>query len=170
MGSEWKGRYREVIASLVLHGNVILRTQSSSLFDIGEGVIVTPQQWQILEYIVENSDKLFNMNEISYRLSVPQSTFSKTVKMLYENDLVEKYQAVNNRKNIILRPTEKGLRIYKYHSEEHVKPFFQGFFDALKDVSDIDLHALAKAIETLDNEMLPERKEEIETIKLERAP
>ena len=161
------GRYRELVEALVLHGNVVMRTQAD-ICDIREGVFLKPQQWEILEYIVNNRDKVFNMIDISYRLNIPQSTFSKTVKLLYEYDLVEKYQAVNNRKNIILRPTEKGLRIYRSHAEEYVKPLFQGFFDALEDVGDTDLHAIAKAIEMLDNEMLPERKEEIEMIKLER--
>ena len=45
---------------------------------------------------------------------------------------------------------------------------FESFFNILKSVSDEDLHTVAKAIETLDNEILPERKEEIEIIKLEK--
>ena len=169
MEANWMGRYRELVEALVLHGNVVMRTQGV-VTDIGEGILLKPQQWQILEYIVNNKDKIFNMIDISYRLNIPQSTFSKTVKLLHEYGLVEKYQAVNNRKNIFLRPTEKGLRIYKSHTENRVRPFFQGFFEALRDVSDDDLHAISKAMETLDNEMIPERKEEIEMIKLERAP
>ncbi len=167
MESNWMGRYCELIAAVVLHGNVVIRTQAAVL-DIGEGVFLKPQQWQILEYIVNHRDRIFSMVDISYALHVPQSTFSKTVKLLYDYELVEKYKTVNNRKNIILRPTEKALRIYKQHSEQHVRPYFQGFFDALEDLSDSDLHSVAKALEALDNEMLPERKEEIEMIKLER--
>lgn len=167
MESNWMGRYQEIIDALVLHGNVVMRTQAE-LSDIGEGILLKPQQWQILEYIVKNRDTLFSMIDISYRLNIPQSTFSKTVKLLYEYDLVEKYQAVNNRKNIILRPTEKGLQIYRQHAENHVRPFFEGFLDALRNVSDDDLHAVAKAIEALDNEMLPERKEKVEMIKIEK--
>ena len=108
------------------------------------------------------------MIDISYHLNIPQSTFSKTVKLLHGCGLVEKYQAVNNRKNIILRPTEKGLRLYQSISQKEAMGILQGFFDALKNVTDEDLHAMAKAIEALDNELLPERKEEIEIIKLEK--
>lgn len=167
MEFNWMGRYQEIIDALVLHGNVVLRTQATTS-EIGEGILLKPQQWQILEYIVRNCDKTFSMIDISYRLNIPQSTFSKTVKLLYEYDLVEKYQTVNNRKNIILRPTEKGLQVYRQHAEYHVKPFFESFIDALRDVADEDLHAVAKAIEALDNEMLPERKEEVEMIRLEK--
>ena len=167
MTTEWMGRYREILAALVLHGNVVLRAHSIAI-DIGDGIFLNHQQWQILEYIVEHRDELFNMIDISYHLNIPQSTFSKTVKLLHGYGLVEKYQAVNNRKNIILRPTEKGLRLYQSISQKEAMGILQGFFDALKNVTDEDLHAMAKAIEALDNELLPERKEEIELIKLEK--
>ena len=167
MESDWMGRYREIVAAVVLHGNVVIRTQAD-VADIGDGILLRHQQWQILEYIVENRDKIFSMNDISYRLNIPQSTFSKTVKLLCEHGLVEKYQAVNNRKNIILRPTDRGRELYTENSEKRVKQTFEGFFEALSGVSDEDLHAVAKAIETLDNAMLPERRQEIEVVKLER--
>lgn len=167
MKSDWMGRYQEITYALILHGNVIARTQTV-VFDIGEGIVLNSQQWQILEYIVCNRDKTFSMNDISYRLNIPQSTLSKTVKMLCKYGLVDKYQAVNNRKNIILRPSEHGLHIYTTHSINSVRPVFESFFNILKSVSDEDLHTVAKAIETLDNEILPERKEEIELIKLEK--
>ena len=167
MESDWMGRYRKLIDALVLHGNVVIKTQNVTT-DIGEGILLKPQQWQILEYLVRNRDNVFSMIDISYRLNIPQSTFSKTIKLLCDYDLVEKYQTVNNRKNIILRPTEKGLSIYRKHAENDVRPFFAGFMDALKNVSDADIQAIANAIEIIDNEMLPERKEEIEIIKLEK--
>ena len=167
MESEWMGRYREIVAAVVRHGNVVLRNQSNS-HDIGDGIVLKQQQWQILEYIVEHRDKRFSMNDISYQLNIPQSTFSRTVKMLCEEGLVEKYQMVNNRKNIILKPTEKGTELYRRHAENSVEPLFRDFFESLKDVSDEDLHRVAVAIEKLDNSLLPERNEEIEMIRLEK--
>ena len=102
MDTEWMGRYRGLVASLVRHDNVAIRTQTNKK-NIGDNIWLNDQQWQILEYLIENRDKIFNMNEVSYRLDIPQSTFSKTIKLLCEKGLVEKYQAVNNRKNIIKR-------------------------------------------------------------------
>ena len=165
MKLEWMGRYRELLAALVLHGNVVSRTQSD-LMDLGEGIFLTSQQWQIFEYLVEHRDHRFSMNDISYRLNIPQSTFSKTVKILLESGLVEKYQAVNNRKNIILHPTEKGLVLYKNFSENNLRPMFERIFHTLDHISDEDLHSVAMAIVALDNELLPERKEEVEIIKV----
>ncbi len=166
MESEWIGRYREIVAAIVLHGNVVIRTQTDVL-DIGDGIFLRHQQWQILEYIVENRERIFSIADISYRLNIPQSTFSKTVKLLCEHNLVEKYQAVNNHKNIILRPTDRGLQLYKSHSESFVRHRFQGFFNVLSDISDEDLKTVARALEILDNTLLPERQEDIEMIKLE---
>ena len=166
MESQWMGRYRKIVAALVLHGNVVARTLTDTL-DIGEGIMLKHQQWQILEYIVENQSKHFSMIDISYRLNIPQSTFSKTVKLLCEHGLVEKYQAVNNHKNIILQPTQRGLQLYEAHIENTVKPMFQPFFDSLKDISTEEMNKLAKAIEVLDNSMLPERHVEVELVKIE---
>ena len=165
MDTEWMGRYRGLIASLVRHGNVAIRTQTNKK-NIGDNIWLNDQQWQILEYLIENRDKIFNMNDVSYRLNIPQSTFSKTIKLLFEKGLVEKYQAVNNRKNIILRPTEYGLKLYDDFSIKDVEKGFKEFFSALENVSDKDLHAVARAIELLDNNILPDRREDIELKKL----
>ena len=76
MLTEWMGRYREIDAALVRHGNVVLRTQTAKQY-LGDGIWMDDQQWQILEYLIENRDNIFNMNDVSYRLNIPQSTFFK---------------------------------------------------------------------------------------------
>lgn len=165
MELEWKGRYREIISALVRHGNVISRTLADTMECI-DGIVLRYQQFQVLEYIIENRQSIFNMNDASYWLSIPQSTFSKTVKHLVELGLVEKFQAVNNRKNIILRPTDKALELYADYVEHHAKQNWQQFFDALKDVGNDDLHTVVKAIEILDNHLLPEYNEELQIVKM----
>ena len=115
---------------------------------------------QIFEYIVEHRDRGFSMVEISYNLSIPPSTFSKTVKLLCAYGLVEKHQAENNRKNIFLRPTERGLQIYDEVTPTHVLPDLRRFFDALEPVSDEDLRRFVRAIKALDDIILPERQKE----------
>ena len=97
MHTEKMGRCRELVAALVLHGNVAIRAQANIL-DLGDGIRLKHQHWEIFEYIVEHRDKIINMVDLSYRLSVPPSTFSKTVKLLCEHGLVEKRRTENNRK------------------------------------------------------------------------
>ena len=159
MGTNPMGRYRDLVAALVLHGNVAIRSQSQKL-DVGDGLSLRNQQWEILEYIVDHRDKYFSMIDISYQLSIPQSTFSKTVQLLCSYGLVEKYQTVNNRKNIILKPTAYGLEVYDRVTREHVCKDLQGFFDALEDVSDRDLERFVRALKILDDALLPDREEE----------
>ena len=152
-------RCRELVAALILHGNVAIRAQSNVL-DLGDGIRLKHQHWQIFEYIVEHRDRGFSMVEISYNLSIPPSTFSKTVKLLCAYGLVEKHQAENNRKNIFLRPTERGLQTYDEVTPAHVLPDLRRFLDALEPVSDEDLRCFVRAIKALDDIILPERQKE----------
>ena len=167
MKLEWMGRYRDLVSALVMHGNVATRAQDLTA-EVADGIRLKSQQWEVLEYIAEHPDETLSMVEISYRLCIPTSTFSKTVKLLCSYGLVEKYQTVNNRKNIILRPTDYGRTVYESFSKARVLPDLQGFFDELKDVSDSDLAAFVRAIEALDNAILPERKQE--EVLLRRLP
>lgn len=159
MKTDWMGRYRDVIAALILHGNVVIRAQMNTM-DFGNGIRLRSQQWEIFEYIVEHQDENFRMIDISYSLSIPPSTFSKTVKLLCRYGLLEKYQTPDNRKNILLRPTDFGLELYRSMSLDHIRMDLQGFFDALENVSDEDLRAFVRAIGILDDSILPERREE----------
>jgi DNA-binding MarR family transcriptional regulator len=152
-------RCRELIAALILHGNVAIRAQSNVL-ELRDGIRLKHQHWQIFEYIVEHRDRGFSMAEISYNLSIPPSTFSKTVKLLCGYGLVEKHQLENNRKNIFLRPTERGLQLYDEVTPAHVLPDLQHFFDLLETVSDDDLRCFVRAIKALDDMILPERQKE----------
>ena len=57
-------RCRELVAALILHGNVAIRAQSNVL-DLGDGIRLKHQHWQIFEYIVEHRDRGFSMVEIT---------------------------------------------------------------------------------------------------------
>lgn len=146
----WMGRYREIVAALVRHGNMAARTQFSRN-EVYPNVSLTHQEWQVLEYIIEHESDDANMNEISERLAIPQSTFSKMSKLLYEYKLIAKYRVFGNRKNIVLKATPFGEEVYQAYSRQIQENVFQQFFESIKDISDHDLKALAKAIEDLDD-------------------
>lgn len=143
------GRYRGIVDAVVAHGNLISRMQSYRECVSGRTEL-SFQEWQILEYIVGHRFETFSMSDMSASLKIPQSTFSKIVKYLCQLGLVEKYQAVNNRKNIILKPSEEALELYAENSESLKKRFFSPMFSCLENVSDESLEAVVKAIETLD--------------------
>lgn len=144
MDTQWMGRYRPLIAALVQHANINLRLsrQRSSL---GEGVALTSVEWQVLEAIIENQSEQ-SMIGISEKLGIPQSTFSRTVKTLCDLDMAEKHQTEQNRKNVLLRPTSKALRLYAAKLEDASFAHFKKFFAELDDISDDDLSTFIRAL------------------------
>ena len=120
MDYEWMGRYRPLVAALVRHVNVISKLNEDFRIEIGDGVAIDRLSWQIIEYFVEHSDNTYNMIDISMKLGIPQSSFSKKVKQLKEYGFLDRFIAEGNKKEIFIRPTEKAIRFYKQNSADNV--------------------------------------------------
>ena len=101
----------------------------------------------MLEYIVEHREDDENMANMISSLAIPQSSFSRIQKKLCSMGLLERFQTLDNRKNVILKPTELALKAYAFHSEELYRLMFKPFFDELEDFSDEQLERFAHAIE-----------------------
>lgn len=153
MGTEWMGRYRPLVAELVRHSNRAQRTISRRT-EVAEGISLNAQEWQVFEYVIEHGDDDAYMNLISDRLGIAQSTFSKIVKALCGYGLLDKYHMSGNRKNILLRPTGKGLAVYEGFSQDLVKNLFEGFFDALEGFGDEDIRGFTGALRLLNDRLL----------------
>jgi DNA-binding MarR family transcriptional regulator len=152
MATEWMGRYRPLVAALVRHSNITQRI-SSQRAPVAEGISLSAQEWQVFEYILEHTDDDAYMNLISEKLGIAQSTFSKIVKALCGHGLVDKYQTTRNRKNILLRPSEKGLQVYRDYSADLGRKTFEIFFGALADFSDEQIRAFTGAVELLNDRL-----------------
>ena len=146
----WMGRYREIVAAFVRHGNTVARFLNTR-GEIYPGIFLSHQEWQVLEYIIEHESDDSNMNRISERLAIPQSSFSKIIKLLCDYHLVAKYRLSDNRKNIILKATQAGIKVYESYSEVIRSGTFQRLFEALSVLSDEDLSIVAKALNELDD-------------------
>ena len=144
---EWMGRYRPVVAALVQHVNAV--SKDGSVHHIFEDVYLRPNEWQVLEYIVEHREDDEHMANMIQSLAIPQSSFSRIQKKLCNMGLLERYQTPENKKNIILKPTDLALEAYDYHSHELYSKLFKPFFDELEGFSDEELSRFAHAIETL---------------------
>lgn len=165
MYSDWMGRYRPLVAALVKHGNISIK-KVKQRSDNGNGIMLSATEWQVLEAVIEHQHEVTNMNRLIESIGLPQSTFSKTVKYLCEQGLVEKYQTSTNRKNVILKPTELAMEVYRNHSAVLERFIFQDFFQQLEGISNKDLSAFIHALESLNailDPVLPE--EDIELIK-----
>ena len=167
MKIEWMGRYRELLKALVLHCNVSARVSSISS-DVGNGISLTPYEWQGFECILEHEDENVNMIYMSSGLGVPQSTFSKISKKLCKYGLVERYQAFGNRKNIILKGSEMGRGLYLAHTGQVLEKVFAPLFSGLDSLSDEALKTVTEALNRFnrtenipEKELMPVRREEI---------
>lgn len=149
MGTEWMGRYRPFIATLVKFSNVVQRISGQS-YSLPGGVCLTLQEWEVFEYILEHQEDDACMNSISDRLGIAQSTFSKIAKSLCILGLVERYQAENNRKNIILRPSERGQEIYAAQADMIRQNYLAAVFDQLNVLDDDQLATITDALEQLN--------------------
>lgn len=149
MGTEWMGRYRPLVAALVKHTNLVQRASGRTV-RLSDGLSLTVQEWQVFEYILEHQDDDSCMNHISERLGIPQSTFSKIIKYLCEQGLVDKYQTETNRKNIILRPSADGVYLYRQQTSTVGLDMFGSFFRELEGMGDEQLATFTSALEQLN--------------------
>lgn len=158
MKLDWMGRYRELVAALTLQSNLYSKslTVKSHIY---EDIYLTAQEWQVLEYIVEHEQDDDSMKQLSERLAIPQSSFSKQTKLLCEYKLVDRYQLVGNRKNIILKPSEKGKKVYEIHAKALAKAPYQEFFESLSGISDKDLKTFVDALNRFSGQ-IPEKQEQ----------
>ncbi len=167
MGIDWMGRYRPLVAALVLHANVVNRGLSMRS-DIGDGIMLNPQEWQVLEFVIEHSDSYFSMIEISRELGIPQSSFSRIVKTIQDYKLISKYQVAGNRKNIVLRPTEYGKNLYNKRVESSSSISFINFFKELDSMSDDCIKTFTRALNNLTLGLPSARdSQEVELIEIE---
>lgn len=137
MELEWMGRYRDIVGKIMRHGNIYARGHSMKIED-DTGTVLSALEWQTLECILEYEDDYCNMTELAEKLGIPQSNFSKYVKTLIQEGLVERFQIKGNNKNIILKLTKKGRDYYSVRSRI-IHDAWQEAFDLLEDVSDEQL-------------------------------
>ena len=80
--------------------------------------------------------------------------------------LVERYRSIDNKKNIILKPTALAMEVYNFHAEQSYNEVFKPFFDALEGISDDDLETVTNAISLLSSNIIGSQKEPEEKSKL----
>ena len=161
MSATWMGRYEELIRELVRHTNIVLKGSQIKRDLAGKGVLFTPQAWQIMEYIIENSPDESNMSQIADTLQIPQSSFSRIVKYLEREGIVDRYHRTSNRKNVILKPTDLAMEIYNKNMDEIKGANFQRFFDALSKIDDDTLNTFVAALRIHNEDLM--RYDDVDT-------
>ena len=149
MDHRWMGRYRGLVAAFARHVNVISKLREGFRVEISDGVYIDRPAWQIMEYFIEHRGNTCNMNDIAAKLGIPQSSFSKKIKLLQEHGFIDRFYAEGNKKEIIIRPTEKAVQFYMQNSTDNVSKDWQPFFDKLEGFSDEQIAVITEAVETL---------------------
>ena len=148
MELSWMGQYRELVRALVYYSN----SSNRNLFTVNRNrgpEDLSMHEYQILEYICEFENDSRIMADISRDTGIAQSIITKSTKHLIAQGLVERYRLGNNRKSIVLRPTEAGRAKYLEIALEEVAPAFTAFFEALKDFDSEQLARFGEAMRRL---------------------
>ena len=163
----WIGRYRSVVAAMIRFANVSQRMLSEhryhSLYDLS----ISPQEWQVLEYLLEHPNNTLHMAGIADHLGMVPSTFSKCTQALVSYGLVERFRTPGNRKNVILRSTEKGKKFYHGEVTRLIGPKYQTLFSGLSGFTDAQLEAFAAALDAHTDQLIADKVGDSTLIKIE---
>ncbi len=164
MNEESIKRYIPLEKALMKHAMIV----SSGLNDriaLDDRVSVTVQEWIVIELIVEQRNEYNSMIELARKVGIPSSSFSRIVSRLQKAGLILKYHIQNNRKSIVLRPSEQALAYYEEVKVGMGTEIWTEFFQALEHFSDSDIILLTDALLKL-NDRLPSARysQEIELV------
>ncbi len=162
-----RSRYLPLFHAIKKHTNIV----SSGINDkipVNDHDSITIQDWWVAELIVEQREEYYSMVELSRMIGIPPSSFFRAVSHLQKAGLVEKYRIQGNKKNIVLRPTEKVLTMYAKRSTEVRDEIWGDFFKELDGFSDEEINTLTLAFNKLNNRLPSARySQNIELIKVE---
>ena len=145
-GSDWMGRYRMLVQLLTQNANQSVGFAKASAKRQTPNGTSCPQEWQVLEYIIEHEDDEENMRQIADMLGIPKSSLTKYTKHLCELGFLRRYHTGDNRKNIILRATDEGKAHYDYVAEHMMRPLFDKFFAELDGIPQEYLDQFVEAL------------------------
>lgn len=141
MKTEWI-KHRRVIAAYYRSANeyaALCRIQNLS------SAHLNPIEVQIIEQIIENSEENNNMKWYAQQIGISSSAFTNYVNVLVKKGLVEKYHTSDNRKNIIIKLTDAGLRAYEEYAAS-IAPMFTEIFEILDSMDGENIEKVIKLL------------------------
>lgn len=151
--NNWMGRYKNLCSTLTRYSNIAARNATIKVPYPDYGFELSAHEWQILEFLIFNSNTNTNMTQISEYLGISVSSFSKHTNHLVKLGLLDKYKLKTNKKNIILRPSTLGNEFYNNTVKKLIHPIFQKLFDNLNDFSDEQIALLTEGLESLSSQL-----------------
>ena len=160
---EWMGRYRPLVEQLVLNSHEARRAMKKK-GDLGDGIWLNAVEWQVLEYVYEHEEDE-KMAHIYERIGLAQSSFSKCAKTLSDYGLIARYHKSDNRKEVIIKITDRGRKLYERFAGQLADSSWGDFFRELDALSDEDLEHVIRAMVLL-NRGMPGQEEPPELIEI----
>ena len=133
MKMEWMGEYREVVEALIHYCNIYASVYKSEHMQYQQ-VNYSYSQIQVLEYLLENEERMDNMSAIAARLGISRSNFTKIVNRLEAKGLVEKSSLQGSKKELAVTVNDKGKALYEEYSQRILKNHFQPMFHKLEHI------------------------------------
>ncbi|MBQ8469012.1 MAG: MarR family transcriptional regulator [Clostridia bacterium] len=149
MKTEWLGRYRPLVESIIFFANDYASTYNREFVRTENGT-VSYEQIQVVEYLLENEELQLNMRGVADRLGKSPSAFTKLVNKLVGKGLLEKYHAPDNKKNVIVLVSDRGRKVYDEYVTKYAIPIFQEFFDFGDSLSEEELEAVRVLLRKID--------------------
>ncbi len=96
--------------------------------DFGTGDLLYPSEIHTIQAVGDHEN--INITDLAVALKVTKPTISERVKKLERLDLIQRHEAVDNRKTVILHLTARGWIAYEGHAAHHKEMFahFQKHF------------------------------------------
>lgn len=167
MSKTGEERYIPLLKAIIKHVNIASSGLNEKI-PLEGGSEITMQEWLIVELVVDHREEYCSMIDLARMIGIPQSSFFRMVSHLQKAGLLDKYRVKGNKKNIVLRPTELALHIYKDRTTNVRGQIWDDFFRALEPFSDDEIKTLTSAFNQL-SENLPSAKysQQIELVKAE---
>ena len=89
--------------------------------DFGSGDLLFPSEIHTIQAIGDHEN--INVTDLAVALKVTKPTISERVKKLERLDLIQRQEAVDNMKTVVLALTVRGWNAYKGHEAHHRKMF-----------------------------------------------
>jgi DNA-binding MarR family transcriptional regulator len=109
--------------------------------DYGTGDLLSPSEIHLLQAIGRNPGK--NVTDMAAHTGVTKGAVSQMVNKLAARNLVGKYRAAGNEKEVLLKLTASGIKAQKGHDRHHAM-FIGEIDDSLGDLTEDQVLVLEK--------------------------
>jgi len=113
-----------------------------------------PQRWYDVLVHTEESPNGIQMTELADRILYSKSGFTRVIDRMEEAGLVRRVRPPNDRRSILVLPTEKGTKTLQRARRHHRDGIQRHFSEHL---SDADVKALTRALEKISSHARPLR-------------